>query len=126
MTTTRVLENGNLSVHVDLAVRRMANRRRIVYESADPGPAAHEILARIGQAREWMQALEEGAWSSVVELARHLGMDRSNLVRDLALAWLSPKVVRAVIRGETDVSLCGLRAVAGLDWASQEAKLGIA
>ena len=122
MTTTRMLENGNVAVHVDFSIRRVENRRRIVYPDGGNAEAVRPMLAKIGQARRWAAMLEEGRYAKVSDLARALGMDRSNLVRELELAWVSPRIVRTIASGRIpeSLTLCRLYGMRTPDWKEQE------
>jgi hypothetical protein len=127
MTTTRMLDNGNVAIHVDFSIRRVANRRRLVFRDAENVSVARPMLAKIGQAKRWAAWLEEGRYATVSDLAHALDMDRSNLVRELGLAWVSPRIVRAISTGifPEKLSLCSLYAMKTLDWKEQERLAGI-
>ena len=127
MTTTRMLDNGNVAIHVDFSIRRVANRRRLVFRDAENVSVAQPMLAKIGQAKRWAAWLEEGRYATVSDLAHALDMDRSNLVRELGLAWVSPRIVRAISTGifPEKLSLCSLYAMKTLDWKEQERLAGI-
>jgi len=127
MTTTRMLDNGNVAIHVDFSIRRVANRRRLVFRDGENVSVARPMLAKIGQAKRWAAWLEEGRYATVSDLAHALDMDRSNLVRELGLAWVSPRIVRAISTGifPEKLSLCSLYAMKTLDWKEQERLAGI-
>lgn len=127
MTTTRMLDNGNVAIHVDFSIRRVANRRRLVFRDAENVSVARPMLAKIGQAKRWAAWLEEGRYATVSDLAHALDMDRSNLVRELGLAWVSPRIVRAISTGifPEKLSLCSLYAMKTPDWKEQERLAGI-
>ncbi len=127
MTTTRMLENGNVAVHVDFSIRRVENRRRLVFPDRGNGAVARPMLAKIGRAKRWAAWLEEGRYATVSDLAHALDMDRSNLVRELELAWVSPRIVRAISTGffPEELSLVSLYAMRTSDWKEQERLAGI-
>lgn len=122
-----MLDNGNVAIHVDFSIRRVANRRRLVFRDAENVSVARPMLAKIGQAKRWAAWLEEGRYATVSDLAHALDMDRSNLVRELGLAWVSPRIVRAISTGifPEKLSLCSLYAMKTLDWKEQERLAGI-
>ena len=122
-----MLDNGNVAIHVDFSIRRVANRRRLVFRDAENVSVAQPMLAKIGQAKRWAAWLEEGRYATVSDLAHALDMDRSNLVRELGLAWVSPRIVRAISTGifPEKLSLCSLYAMKTLDWKEQERLAGI-
>ncbi len=127
MTTTRMLENGNVAVHVDFSIRRVENRRRLVFPDGGNEDVARPMLAKIGRAKRWAAWLEEGRYATVSDLAHALDMDRSNLVRELELAWVSPRIVRAISTGliPAKLTLCSLYAMRTCDWKEQERLAGI-
>lgn len=122
-----MLDNGNVAIHVDFSIRRVANRRRLVFRDGENVSVARPMLAKIGQAKRWAAWLEEGRYATVSDLAHALDMDRSNLVRELGLAWVSPRIVRAISTGifPEKLSLCSLYAMKTLDWKEQERLAGI-
>ena len=126
-TTTR-LPNGNVLVHVPMNLVRVSNRRRVIVPETPLGESAETIVARIGQARQWAAALEAGEAAGPKALADDLAMDRSNLVRDLTLATLSPKIVRRLLEGNPppDLTLAKLRGLRTTVWSEQERALGLA
>ena len=126
-TSTR-LPNGNVLVHVPMNLVRVSHRRRVIVPEKPLGESADTIVARIGRARQWAAALEAGEAAGPKALADELGMDRSNLAKELVLATISPRVVRRILAGDlpNDLSLAKLRALRTTVWSEQERALGLA
>lgn len=125
--TTSILPNGNVLVRVPFSIRRVSNRRRVFVPEATVESVA-SIVARIEQARKWAAMLEAGEAAGPKALADELGMDRSNFVRELSLATLSPKIVRRLLEGNPppDLTLAKLRGLRTVVWSEQERALGLA
>ena len=125
--TTSILPNGNVLVRVPFTIRRVSNRRR-VFVPATPVESVASIVARIEQARRWAAMLEAGEAENPKALADELGMDRSNLAKELTLATLSPTIVRRLLEGNPppDLTLAKLRGLRTVVWSEQERALGLA
>lgn len=125
--TTSILPNGNVLVRVPFSIQRVSNRRRIFVPETTVESVA-SIVARIEQARKWAAMLEAGEAAGPKALADELGMDRSNFVRELSLATLSPKIVRRLLEGNPppDLTLAKLRGLRTVVWSEQERALGLA
>ena len=134
----RVDEGGCLSVRVPVAIRTVSGRKRIVRDGdgeASARPTRLEIdetlaqgtvLKAIARAFAWMELVDDGEVGSLSELADRVGVDRHHVAHTLRLATLSPRIVRAAIRGELPdgFSLQKVRAVDTDIWSEQERMLG--
>lgn len=125
--TTSILPNGNVLVRVPFTIRRVSNRRR-VFVPATPVESVASIVARIGRARKWATMLEAGEAANPSVLAEELGIDRSNLMRELTLASVSPFIVRQLLSDTPppDLSLAKLWSLKSTVWSEQERALGLA
>ena len=125
--TSSILPNGNVLVRVPFSIQRVSNRRRIFVPETTVESVA-SIVARIGQARRWAAMLEAGEAENPKALAEELGMDRSNLAKELTLATLSPTIVRRLLEGNPppDLTLAKLRGLRTVVWSEQERALGLA
>ncbi len=85
------------------------------------------ILTAIKTARKWREAIIAGKARSIYELSNKLGYDRRHISRRFRLAFLSPRIILAIMRHQAnlDVSIAKLEDIAHLSWEAQEAKLGI-
>ncbi len=85
------------------------------------------VLTAIKTARKWRELVATGKVRSIYELANKLGYDRRHVSRRFRLAFLSPRIILAIMRHQAnlDVSIAKLEDVAHLSWKAQEAKLGV-
>lgn len=75
----------------------------------------------------WLKMLDEGKVASIHDLAATVGLERKYVRYTLRLAFLSPRIIRAIMQGrEPDgISLARLRTITTADWSEQELALGI-
>ena len=105
--TLTLTGTGNLRIHIPMHIRRMRGRKRIFAPQALDGgipdclPEVQSALVQaLGKAFSWSDAIENGEFSSVAELARHLDIDNSYVVRILKLTTLAPDIIEAILNGE--------------------------
>ncbi|MBR7144578.1 MAG: hypothetical protein IKD10_06500 [Lentisphaeria bacterium] len=72
--------------------------------------------------------LESGRYSTVLELAKALKLDRSYVARTLSLVNLAPDIIVAVMQGKTPPEMTLAKAVNTLpeDWQEQREAFGMA
>ena len=136
MTTQPTLTltgTGNLRIHIPMHIRRMRGRKRIFAPQALDGevpdslPEVQSALVQaLGKAFSWSDAIENGEFSSVGELARHLDIDNSYVVRILKLTTLAPDIIEAILNGEepSGLSLARLIRTFPMDWERQRVHFG--
>jgi len=94
--------------------------------AASLDPVAREtLITAVAKSREWMNDLVEGRATSFREIAKHEGKAKRH-VRFLApLAFLSPPIVEAIVRGEVRPNLTVTMLARTLPhrWADQQSKL---
>ena len=85
------------------------------------------LLAAIGCGLLWQQWLDEGLFSNVSELAKHLGKERSFVSHMLQLAFLSSEIIYLTIIGALPehISLATLKVGLPADWEEQKKFLQI-
>ena len=127
---TVINRDGKIIIHIPMTFKKRGGRKEIILppgcrleeESAD-GPSINKPLAvGVALGNRWLDLLLEGKVDSTGELAEKVGIDASHVRRILNLAFLSPKLVRAIMAGnEPDgISLQGLRDIP-VRWEEQEA-----
>ncbi|HEY8697060.1 MAG TPA: hypothetical protein VIM02_05545, partial [Rhizomicrobium sp.] len=82
------------------------------------------LVKAIARAHRWRQMLLDGEVSSIEALARHVKLDRGHVGRTLNLAFLSPALMRAIVRGEQPPGLRLTHLLAAdipLSWERQSA-----
>ena len=122
---TERLENGNLRVHLPVALRCQGGRRRIVPLDGDEPAQETSLATMLARAWSWQRAIDEGRYANGKELADALGIDRSCVSRTLRFAMLSPKVVHRIVSDDVPPTLTVLRLRESipLDWEEQEREL---
>ena len=77
-------------------------------------------------AHQYAQMLESGRYSTVLELAKALKLDRSYVARTLSLVNLAPDIIVAVMQGKTPPEMTLAKAVNNLpeDWQEQRELFG--
>lgn len=124
-TRIEKLENGNLRIHLPVALRCREGRRRIVPLDGDEPAQETSLATMLARAWSWQRAIDEGRYANGKELADALGIDRSRVSRTLRLAMLSPRVVNRIVSGDIPPTLTVLRLRESipLDWEEQEREL---
>lgn len=89
--------------------------------------AGNVILQSYARARAWLKMLNLGYVRNQTELVNQLKLDHGNFTRTFRLAFLSPRIIRAVMNGlaPRDLSLAKLMEIRTEDWDEQERQLGL-
>ena len=116
-------EDGKPLMVVPFRLRHLGYRQTIVLDrDGDLPEIANEPLAKaIILAHQYAEMLESGKYTTVLELARKLRMDRSYVARTLSLVNLAPDIVTKVMQGKAPESLSLAKATSGFpdDWQEQ-------
>ena len=132
--TLTLTGTGNLRIHIPMRIRRMRGRKMIFAPQALDGevpdslPEVQSALVQaLGKAFSWSDAIENGEFSSVAELARHLDIDNSYVARILKLTTLAPDIIEATLNGEepSGLSLARLIRTFPLGWEQQRVLFGL-
>jgi hypothetical protein len=102
-----LLDRGGetVTVRVPLKIRRHGGRKLIIApEGTAPWapPRAridNTMVKAIARAFRWRRLLEEGQYSSVVELAEAEKINKSYVSRVLRLSLLAPPIIEAILNG---------------------------
>ena len=131
--TLTLTGTGNLRIHIPMHIRRMRGRKMIFAPQAMDGEVPDSlsevqgaVVQALGRAFSWSEAIENGEFSSVAELARHLDIDNSYVVRILKLTTLAPDIIEAILNGEepSGLSLARLIRTFPTDWERQRVLFG--
>ena len=131
--TLTLTGTGNLRIHIPMHIRRMRGRKMIFAPQAldrevpdSPSDVQEAVVQALGRALSWSEAIENGEFGSVTELARHLDMDNSYVVRILKLTTLAPDIIEAILNGEepSGLSLARLIRTFPMDWERQRVLFG--
>ena len=129
-TETR-LDGTTLVVRIPMQFQRRGGRKRIVapdgsaiVPSSKPQPDGTLVKA-LARAWRWQHMLDEGVYSSVIEISDAEGISKSYVSRILQLALLAPDVVERILEGSSgiDLRLEALRASIPLAWDEQRKQI---
>ena len=129
---------GCLFVRIPVAFRTVSGRKQIVkagdgavtakptQRELDDALAQGAVLKSFAKALAWMKMIDEGKAASVSQLAELVGTDRRYVLYTIRLATLSPRIIRAAMKGELPdgFSLQKVRKIETDDWEEQERLLG--
>lgn len=86
------------------------------------------LITLVSKARSWWQQLTNGDAETINEIADRESMDAGDVSRILPLAFLSPKIVEAILNGRQPITLTAkaLKRTGNLplDWTEQAEHLG--
>jgi hypothetical protein len=99
------VEDGRICVRVPMKLKRRSGRKEILFET--PGDldkavnpnVQRPLVVAMARGHAWLEALEDGRWASVAEVAEAVGHDPSYVRRLLNLTLLSPDMVERVLDG---------------------------
>ncbi len=100
-------EGGQLILTLSVRARFRGGQASVL----DPRPSAGiprpdlALVKAIARANLWRQMLVSGEVNSIEALAKRFGQDRGHVAQTLSLAFLSPALTRAIVRGEQPPSL---------------------
>jgi DNA invertase Pin-like site-specific DNA recombinase len=123
-------EGRYLVLTLPVRARFRGGRAATIYPSGSrPSQPALDMafIKAIARAHRWRRMLVEGEANSIEELALRLGQDRGHVGLTLKLAYLSPAMTRAILRGEQPTGLCLTRIINAdlpLSWCAQTREFG--
>ena len=106
-------KDGNPVIVVPFHIRHLGPRQSIVLDCGSKfNDVVNEPLPKsIILAHQYAQMLESGRYSTVLELAKALKLDRSYVARTLSLVNLAPDIIVAVMQGKTPPEMTLAKAV---------------
>lgn len=122
------------SLHViDLSytIRQRGVERRLVIEGQSTSPRCPDrpLIAMIAKAHAWLEALTDGQELGRKDVAERFGVHPAEVSRLLPFAFLSPRIVEAILTGRQPADLSVRHLVRGIDlpvsWAEQAKLLGM-
>ena len=97
------MTDTTLTVHVPFRVRKHGGRKLMVSPGGEVEPARprvdNSLVKALARAHRWKRLLEDGHHTSLTELAKAEGINRSYLCRVLRLTLLAPELVDAILEG---------------------------
>lgn len=88
-----------------------------------------DLLRLLSDARAALELVQSSLELSLHQIGKREGRCRTHLARLLRIAWLSPRIVEAIVEGKQPRKLNRqmlLAANVPIDWAEQERLLGFA
>ena len=119
-------------INVPVSLQRCGIESKLVVPGTDPGTAHIRTVQAMQNALhkglKWNQELVSGRVDTMKELAAKEGVTQRYLSHLVRMAWLSPEIMQAIIRGQVPatLSLDKLKKGFPLDWDEQWRKLGFA
>ena len=127
---TMHVESDDYEIELAVSLQRCGIESKLIVAGKNSGPAHNRTIQAIQDALEkalkWNQELITGRASSMSALADHNGVSHQYVGHIIKLAWLSPEIMQAIIRGQVPATLSLDRLKKGfpLAWNEQQAKLG--
>lgn len=124
------LDTASQTLVLPWSSRATSARKGVSYEPRtedrlDAG-ARDALLAAIGRARAWVRELLEGEADSFDAIAQREGKGERHIRLLAPLAFVSPRIVAAIIDGTAPggLTVTGLARALPLAWAAQKQRLG--
>lgn len=115
---------------VPLPARKLFREAKLRIDGGDPGkPVNDDLLGLLSDARAALELVQSNPELSLHQLGKREGRCRTHLARLLRIAWLSPRIVEAIVEGTQPRKLNRrmlLEANLPIDWAEQERLFGFA
>jgi hypothetical protein len=129
----KVAPNGNIQIHIPIALRRKMGRKMIFTSRPIDGITQGEqsqaqlpLVQCLARAFAWTGIIESGQVRSISELARKLNVDGSYITRVMKLSTLAPDITLAILNGEEPegLSMSKLFQPFPEDWMEQRRHFG--
>ena len=113
------------TITVPITLRRRGVEAKIVLEDAPLAAPQKDpmLIAMIGKAHLYLEALTDGSGAGYTEVAERLGIHGPDISRILPIAFLAPKITEAILTGRQPADLTIAKLTRMLDlpmnWAEQ-------
>lgn len=96
-----------IRLETPIGMKRRGVELKLILAGADSGTSTPDptLVATLGKAHGWFDALVKGDASSLTDLAQRYGIDRCTVGRTSPLAFLAPDIVQAILEGRQPVAL---------------------
>lgn len=115
---------------IPLPVRKPFREAKLRIDSGEPGrPVNDDLLALLTDASAALELVKSSPELSLHQIGKREGRCRTHLARLLRFAWLSPRIVEAIVEGAQPRKLNRQMLLAAnlpIDWVAQERMLGFA
>ena len=133
MTTIETTDDGNIVIHVQMALRHFSGRKKIIFpdDTFDPTQihlrdnGDRAVLVALARAHHWKKLMDEGKCKSSFDIATKLVVDAGYVRKILRLNDLSPKIVQRFLNGTEPNGLSQKKLMQSLpySWEEQEKML---
>jgi hypothetical protein len=118
-----------VTVHVPFRIIKRGGRKLIITPegaTAQRRQIDNTIIKALARAFRWTRMLENGAFTTVGDLAAHEAIAPSYMTRVMRLTLLAPEIVSAIVEGRQgpEMTLVRLLEPFPTEWAGQRAMLG--
>ena len=115
---------------IPLPARKPFREAKLRIDSREPRkPVNGDLQALLVEARAALELVQSSPELSLNQIGKREGRCRTHLARLLRIAWLSPRIVEAIVEGAQPAKLNRqmlLSTNLPIDWAAQERLLGFA
>jgi ParB-like chromosome segregation protein Spo0J len=115
---------------IPLPARKPFREAKLRIDGGTPGkPVKDDLLALLADAHTALELVQSNPDLSLHQIGKREGRCRTHLARLLRLAWLSPRIVEAVVEGSQPRNINRqllLAANLPIEWAEQEQLFGFA
>jgi hypothetical protein len=123
-------ESDDIEIKLAVSLQRCGIESKLIVEGKPSGPAHTRTIKALQEALKkalkWNEALISGKHASMHALAKEQGISPQYVGHIIKLAWLSPDIIRAILKGQVPatLSLDQLKKGFPLDWDEQRKVLG--
>ena len=116
------------TIDLPIAIKRRGIEKRIVIDNHVQARLPDlNLVDLIARANLYVTKLTDGAERSIADVAIHCGVHRADISRILPLAFLSPRIIDAIVTGTQPADLTASTLARAIDlplgWHDQEAAL---
>lgn len=91
--------DDTVTLSYPLQMKRRGVETKLIIGGQPLGDPDPELIKLIAMARDWYEGLKTGEYSSQLDITSKYKLDGADVSRILNLAFLSPKIISAVISG---------------------------
>jgi hypothetical protein len=126
MTAARQPFPPTITVHVPLRFTVRGGRKTIIGETPHSAPKTRfddSIAKALARAYRWKRKLDDGAYTTVGELAKAERINESYVTRILRLNLLAPDIVEAALNGQSHLTVQSITEQMPIIWREQRSLL---
>lgn len=103
------MDDRVITIHVPMTFVKRGGRKQVVTPDGapwTPGPRADTALVKaLARAFRWQRMLDDGACTTIGDLAKRERVNRGYMTRVLRLTLLAPDIVEAILNGRQPVGM---------------------